>query len=133
MTKRDAFLEAIAVNPHDDAVRLVFSDWLEENGDPERAEFTRTQCELASAKLAEKRRHALRARERQLLDARRQEWCRASELPIEDVVFERGLIARTRLSAWKRGTVLDPRSAPWLAAVTELDLSGLQMGDDGLA
>src|SRR5262249_32452387 len=29
-----------------DIVRLVFADWLEEHGQPERAEFIRIQCEL---------------------------------------------------------------------------------------
>jgi uncharacterized protein (TIGR02996 family) len=133
MTERDAFLRAIAANPDDAAVRLVFSDWVEEHGDLERAEFIRTQCELASSKLSRKRRHALRVRERELLDARRHEWCQAIGLPIEEVSFERGFIARMRLSQWDGGRVLDPEYATRLATLTELDLSGLQIGDDGLA
>lgn len=36
-----AFLRAIAANPDDDTPRLVFADWLEEHGEPERAEFVR--------------------------------------------------------------------------------------------
>ena len=36
----------------DDAPRLIFSDWLEENGEPESAEFIRTQCALVSSKLS---------------------------------------------------------------------------------
>ena len=91
MSERDAFLRTIAANPDDDAPRLIFSDWLEENGEPERAEFMRTQCELASSKPSEKRRHALRVRERELLDAHRHEWCQAFGLPIEEVSFE-GLV-----------------------------------------
>jgi uncharacterized protein (TIGR02996 family) len=129
MNEYEAFLRAIAASPEDDAPRLVFSDWLEENGDPHRAEFIRVQCELASSKLAKKRRHALRVRERALLDARRQEWCQEIGLPVEDVSFERGLIARVRLSEWDGGRVLDPGLAP----LAELDLSELQLGDDDLA
>lgn len=133
MTERDAFLRAIAASPDDDAPRLIFSDWLDENGDPERAEFIRVQCELASSKLPAKRRHVLRVRERELLDARRQEWCQEFGLPIEDVSFERGLIARVRLPSWDDGHLLDPECATRLATLTELDLSGLQIGVDGLA
>ena len=34
------------MQPEEDAVRLVFADWLEENGEPDRAEFIRVQVEL---------------------------------------------------------------------------------------
>ena len=46
MSDRDAFLAAIAAAPEDDAPRLVYADWLDENGDPERAELIRVQCEI---------------------------------------------------------------------------------------
>jgi uncharacterized protein (TIGR02996 family) len=44
---RDALLAAICANPEEDTPRLVYADWLEENGEHERAEFIRLQCELA--------------------------------------------------------------------------------------
>jgi len=47
MGVEDAFLRDILAHPEDDTPRLVFADWLEENGRPERAEFIRVQCELA--------------------------------------------------------------------------------------
>jgi uncharacterized protein (TIGR02996 family) len=40
----DAFLRAIAENQTDNAPRLVYADWLEEQGD-ERAEYIRLMCE----------------------------------------------------------------------------------------
>jgi len=43
VTDRDAFLTAIHGAPEDDAPRLVFADWLDEQGEPERAEFIRLQ------------------------------------------------------------------------------------------
>ncbi len=43
----DAFLSAIIDAPEDDTPRLVYADWLDENGEPERAEFIRTQCRTA--------------------------------------------------------------------------------------
>jgi uncharacterized protein (TIGR02996 family) len=39
-------LAGIIANAEDDAPRLVYADWLEENGDLERAEFIRVQCAL---------------------------------------------------------------------------------------
>ncbi len=40
------FLDAIASKPADDADRLIYADWLEDNGDPNRAELIRLQCNL---------------------------------------------------------------------------------------
>jgi uncharacterized protein (TIGR02996 family) len=44
MTDGDALLAAILANPDDDMPRLAYADWLEENGDEDRAEFIRLQC-----------------------------------------------------------------------------------------
>jgi uncharacterized protein (TIGR02996 family) len=44
----DALLRAICEQPWEDTPRLVYADWLEENGRPERAEFIRLQIELAA-------------------------------------------------------------------------------------
>jgi uncharacterized protein (TIGR02996 family) len=33
MTQEEAFLEAMLATPEDDVVRLVFADWLDEQGD----------------------------------------------------------------------------------------------------
>jgi uncharacterized protein (TIGR02996 family) len=46
MHDRDALLRAVVANPDDDAPRLVYADWLDEHGDPDRAEFIRIQIEL---------------------------------------------------------------------------------------
>lgn len=43
MTERDALLKAVCDHPDDDTPRLVFADWLQENGDETRAEFIRLQ------------------------------------------------------------------------------------------
>lgn len=42
-----ALLKAIAEQPDEDTVRLAYADWLEENGQGERAEFIRVQIEIA--------------------------------------------------------------------------------------
>lgn len=46
MTQREALLRAVLVNPADDLPRMVYADWLEERGQPERADFIRVQIEL---------------------------------------------------------------------------------------
>jgi uncharacterized protein (TIGR02996 family) len=61
MSDAPALLEAIRAAPDDDAPRLVYADWLDEHGQPERAEFIRVQCELARRKSPE-----LRQREKEL-------------------------------------------------------------------
>ena len=45
---RAEFLRDICEHPEDDTPRLIFADWLEDHGEPERAEFIRVQCELAA-------------------------------------------------------------------------------------
>ena len=47
MTDGDALLAAIRVHPDEDVPRLAYADWLDENGQPERAAFIRVQVELA--------------------------------------------------------------------------------------
>lgn len=46
MTEQD-FIAAIVAEPHSDAHRLVYADWLEETGQPERADFVRRQIQSA--------------------------------------------------------------------------------------
>ena len=43
----DTFLSKIAANPRSNETRLIYADWLEENGDP-RSEYLRCQVSIAS-------------------------------------------------------------------------------------
>src|SRR3954468_19371757 len=61
MGEEEAFLKAIQDAPGDDALRLVYADWLEEGGDP-RGEFIRVAEEIAQAAPHTDRYAALRAR-----------------------------------------------------------------------
>lgn len=47
MTEEESLMATIIEYPDDDTPRLVFADWLQENGEYDRAEFIRIQCELA--------------------------------------------------------------------------------------
>lgn len=69
-----AFLRAIANAPADNAPRLIYSDWLEERGDP-RAEYVRLEVELSSQPSgASDRKLALRDRARQLANQLDAKW-----------------------------------------------------------
>jgi uncharacterized protein (TIGR02996 family) len=46
MTAENAFLRSIINHPEDDNPRLIYADWLDEQGEVDRAEFIRVQCEL---------------------------------------------------------------------------------------
>jgi uncharacterized protein (TIGR02996 family) len=57
MTDEEAFLAAIREAPSDPLPRLVYADWLDEQGDP-RGEFLRVHCELSEIR-TDSRFHAL--------------------------------------------------------------------------
>jgi uncharacterized protein (TIGR02996 family) len=76
MTDEREFLRAIREKPDDDTVRLAFADWLEEGGDPDRAELIRVQCELEPVRfeIDRPRVEELVRREEELFHAHEEEW-----------------------------------------------------------
>src|SRR5947209_5545533 len=66
MNVEDGFLRAIIDHPYDDTPRLVYADWLEEQGDL-RNEFLRLQHELARLPVNDSRYAELAVREQVLL------------------------------------------------------------------
>jgi len=67
MLVEGAFLQAIIADPDDDAPRLIYADWLDEQGECERAEFIRVQCALARMKKTDPDWKQLWDRERDLI------------------------------------------------------------------
>lgn len=98
MSDRDALLNAIALRPEEDVPRLMYADWLEENGEPERADFVRTQVYLAQTGLPSGDKPALVKRNVHYLTNWVREW--QAQLPelagIEWGDFNRGLIEEVR-------------------------------------
>jgi uncharacterized protein (TIGR02996 family) len=86
----NAFVQGVLENPTDDAC-LAFSDWLEERGDPRRAELVRVQCELARWVPDLAKRTMLQDRERQLIAENTAEWLGPLHDLCEELHFERGL------------------------------------------
>lgn len=62
-----ALLQGILANPDEDTYRLVYADWLEENGQSLRGEFIRVQCALARIAGDDPARFGLAQREHELL------------------------------------------------------------------
>jgi uncharacterized protein (TIGR02996 family) len=95
------FLEAILADPDDDAVRLVYADWLDEHGQPERAEFIRVQVERARRSPRGNRSFELEQREEQLLKGREEAW--AVPLPglAKQWQFRRGFVESVQIEGEK--------------------------------
>jgi uncharacterized protein (TIGR02996 family) len=92
MSAYEGLLQAIRETPEDDTPRLVLSDWLDENGEPERAELIRIQCLLARLSADHDSRPELEARERGLLLLNEQAW---AQLPASvEGHFQRGFLER---------------------------------------
>ena len=92
MNPADALFQTILAEPDDDAPRLVYADWLEEHGDPARAEFIRLQCEWAALPEGHPQQAKLIRRWRDLLEPRHAAWQKVLPewLRKETVGFRRG-------------------------------------------
>jgi uncharacterized protein (TIGR02996 family) len=90
----EAFLSDIADNPADDTPRLIYADWLADQGEPERGELIRVQCRRARLPVDDPEQGSLAARESELLEQHAAHWLAA--LPaLDDVTwgsFQRGLV-----------------------------------------
>src|SRR5262245_2461642 len=106
------FLAAIAAEPDEDTPRLIFADWLEEQGQLAHAEFLRIQCRLAQLDEYEPTRYELQDRQDALLRNHGTTW-RGHPPEKVEVGFERGLlVAKT----WATTLLDDPTAAAWWEA-----------------
>ena len=76
--EEDPFIAAIAADPADEVVRLVYSDWLEERGEDARAAYLRAEAAHFRASAAERR---------------NDEWC---EMPGVDPIWA-AMVSRTEI------------------------------------
>lgn len=147
MTDRQAFLNAVIDRPDDDLLRLVFADYLEENGDPDRAEFIRLQVEHAASDPARDESWPRR-------DARIKELLRAHDWRIPELrggqYFHRGFVEEVLTdAAWlldvpaarfdetpvrdlqvrnAAGHLAELAALPWLWRVERLDMRNAHLG-----
>jgi uncharacterized protein (TIGR02996 family) len=117
-----ALLEMVEEYPDDETSRQVLADWLEDQGQGERAELIHVQCALAHSDLPEEERARLEQREQDLLAWLRDHWLLPLFGPGAEWQFERGLLRRVRLG-WR--TFLDKgRELIEAAWVRRFDLVG---------
>ena len=92
MTEGEALRGTIIAQPDDDTLRLVYADWLDENGQPERAAFIRAQVWAAQAEpfSPEARKHTATAK--RLLDQSRRAWTKGINPWVLATEFRRGFI-----------------------------------------
>jgi uncharacterized protein (TIGR02996 family) len=97
----DAFLQAIADDPDDDAPRLIFADWLQEQDEASRrrAEFIRVQYALRALNPDDPCRVQLEELQRNLLLAHEQEWTALlRELGVTGCQFRRGFVEKIAIT-----------------------------------
>jgi uncharacterized protein (TIGR02996 family) len=110
-----AFLRDVNERPHDDTPRLVYADWLDDNGRPERAEFIRVQCRLAELPTGHPERPALKKRERALRKKNGKEWRQPLPPPYRSGPFFRGFVTPRlciHASPWVTEHFLTPEFLP---------------------
>jgi uncharacterized protein (TIGR02996 family) len=101
--KADGLVRAICESPDDDQLRLVYADWLDEHGDPARAEFVRLQCALDGADAFAPGRRARLRREWELLRRHGMRWI--GEDGLADVIEPDSLWHRPPKTRFRRGLV----------------------------
>ncbi|MBV9126214.1 MAG: TIGR02996 domain-containing protein [Planctomycetes bacterium] len=126
MTDDDAFLGAILENPDDDILRLIYADWLEEYGQPERAELIRVQIALATQQEDSPGHLPLEARERDLLANHQDIWLGTLRPLLTRWTFRRGLLDTVAVPI---STYLQNVAIPCPATVRrlEVDLDGFEV------
>ncbi len=108
MSDGPALLRNVVANPDDDTARLVYADWLDEQGDADRAELIRGQIRLARMRPHDDGFTALDVRCRQLEDAH-PEW--REGLP-DEFVEQRERFCGSRLQPFDRGFLARVKMPP---------------------
>jgi len=104
MPHPSGFLHAILRTSDNDGPRQKYADWLQKNGQRDRADFIRIQCALAALPMDDARRRELHIREVQLLQKNREGWLkddmgRLAQTLGHGVIFRRGFADYVSLHA----------------------------------
>src|SRR5688500_16209258 len=99
MAENIALLQAVIANPREDTPRLAYADWLDENGDSERARFIRLQYEIEKLPPIGPKASKARKEEEALLKKHEKEWAGEIAGLTEAFWFRRGFVEMLRLPA----------------------------------
>jgi len=99
MISENAFIQAVIAEPDDDAPRLIYADWLDEQGQSERAEFIRLQCQIAQLSKGNHRRKELATWARALLADHGKVWVMPFQGLATHFRFRRGFVEAVRVPA----------------------------------
>lgn len=155
MSEFDAsgFLAEVIADPDNNAPRLIYADWLEEQGSP-RGEFIRIQCELEEIDELDPGYLDLRHRNDELLDLYGSEWANEIGEDVRRCVYRRGFVETVTVTArsfaksgdrlfqafpvrWVRMNYLKGTAKIWqdcevLQQLRFLDVSHLKIPDEDL-
>ena len=92
MTEREQLWQAVLAAPDDDAPRLAFADWLEDHGDPTRAEFIRVQIALSREPEYTPRYRELERKQDAFLKAHKKEWIASVRGVTSIALLRRGFV-----------------------------------------
>lgn len=151
----DGLRATIIAEPDDDIARLVYADWLDENGQPARAAFVRAQVRAAQAEPFSPEALAYEAEAERALEGNRGAWTKALVSRVVRCEFRRGFIehAQVNVASFPRDaadlfaaepirslhlvrfashtdetvSLLPFFETPQLERVTHLDLTGLHL------
>lgn len=98
MIQNHELLQQVIATPDDDAPRLLYADWFEGHGEPERAELIRLQCACDKLPPGDPQLVAMRASEQQLLERFGHRWAEDLGSRISQWQFCRGFIERVECS-----------------------------------
>jgi uncharacterized protein (TIGR02996 family) len=93
-TDRAALLAGIREAPEDDAPRLVFADWLEDQGEAERGRFIRLQCQAARLPEWGEERDRLQEEAARVLIEHGSRWVGEPPAGLDNSLLERGFWSR---------------------------------------
>src|SRR5579863_6606402 len=91
-TDEQSFLDAIFARYHDDGLRFIYADFLDDSGDPERAELVRIQVALSKITEDHPRWPQLKRLQDELLSANQVRWCEHLNGLVSECEFRRGVL-----------------------------------------
>src|SRR5438067_8198256 len=127
----DGFFHALQQDPDDDALRLVYADYLQDRGDDAsaaRAELLRVQVELAALSPLNRRAAELTVRQNELLAGWERVWLGDWADVMDRWAFRRGLVEAVQADA----SVFLDNAADWFAEWPTLSVAKLTRADGHL-